>query len=101
MRDAPGQEAKPPDDRPWDERIFERIDPGIDGTLVEENLRRSPTQRRWSADRSPDAPPTAGAPGLRTGDARGEAAAVQLGDELTGVDRGFQRLRAGGDFAAR
>jgi hypothetical protein len=34
-----------PDDRPWDVRILELIDPGIDGTLIEENLRRTPTER--------------------------------------------------------
>lgn len=33
------------DDRPWDVRILELIDPGIDGTLIEENLRRTPTER--------------------------------------------------------
>jgi hypothetical protein len=29
----------------WDQRILERIDPGIDATLIEENLRRTPTER--------------------------------------------------------
>ena len=33
------------DDKPWDVRILELIDPGIDGTLIEENLRRTPTER--------------------------------------------------------
>jgi hypothetical protein len=33
------------DDRPWDVRILELIDAGIDGTLIEENLRRTPTER--------------------------------------------------------
>jgi len=40
--------ANPPaprDDAPWDVRILELIDPGIDGTLIEENLRRTPTER--------------------------------------------------------
>jgi hypothetical protein len=35
----------PRDDAPWDVRILELIDLGIDGTLIEENLRRTPTQR--------------------------------------------------------
>ncbi len=30
---------------PWDVRIFELIDPGVDGTLIEENLRRTPAER--------------------------------------------------------
>jgi hypothetical protein len=29
----------------WDQCILERIDPGIDATLIEENLRRSPAER--------------------------------------------------------
>lgn len=29
----------------WDQRILELIDAGIDGTLIEENLRRTPTER--------------------------------------------------------
>ncbi len=33
------------DDRTWDQRILELIDPGIDGTLITENLRRTPTER--------------------------------------------------------
>jgi hypothetical protein len=33
------------DDRPWDVRILELIDPGVDGTLIEENLRRTPSER--------------------------------------------------------
>ncbi len=32
-------------DEPWDVRILALIDPGIDGTLIEENLRRTPTER--------------------------------------------------------
>jgi len=36
---------EPVDDRTWDERIFELVDPGVDGTLVAENLRRTPTER--------------------------------------------------------
>jgi hypothetical protein len=30
---------------PWDARILARIDPGIDGSLIEENLRRTPAER--------------------------------------------------------
>jgi hypothetical protein len=33
------------DELTWDQRIFQLIDPGIDGTLVAENLRRTPTER--------------------------------------------------------
>jgi hypothetical protein len=33
------------EDAPWDARILELIDAGIDGTLIEENLRRTPTER--------------------------------------------------------
>jgi hypothetical protein len=33
------------EDSPWDARILELIDAGIDGTLIEENLRRTPTER--------------------------------------------------------
>ena len=33
------------DDLTWDQRIFQLIDPGIDVTLIEENLRRTPTER--------------------------------------------------------
>jgi hypothetical protein len=29
----------------WDERIFRLVDPGVDGTLIAENLRRTPTER--------------------------------------------------------
>lgn len=29
----------------WDVRILQRIDAGVDGTLIEENLRRTPTER--------------------------------------------------------
>jgi hypothetical protein len=32
-------------DLTWDQRIFQLIDPGVDGTLIAENLRRSPTER--------------------------------------------------------
>lgn len=42
---APDVAALEGDDRPWDVRILELIDPGIDGTLIEENLRRTPTER--------------------------------------------------------
>ena len=42
---APDAAAPPRDDPPWDVRILELIDPGIDGTLIEENLRRTPTER--------------------------------------------------------
>jgi hypothetical protein len=34
-----------PEDQTWDRRIFELIDPGIDGTLIADNLRRTPTER--------------------------------------------------------
>jgi hypothetical protein len=30
---------------PWDARILALIDPGIDGSLIEENLRRTPAER--------------------------------------------------------
>jgi hypothetical protein len=33
------------DEAPWDVRILERIDAGVDGSLIEENLARSPTER--------------------------------------------------------
>jgi hypothetical protein len=36
---------EPADDRTWDQRILELIDPGVDGTLIAENLRRTPTER--------------------------------------------------------
>ena len=29
----------------WDVRILQRIDAGVDGSLIEENLRRTPTER--------------------------------------------------------
>ena len=29
----------------WDQRILALVDAGIDGTLIEENLRRTPTER--------------------------------------------------------
>jgi hypothetical protein len=29
----------------WDERILSLVDAGVDGTLIEENLRRTPTER--------------------------------------------------------
>jgi hypothetical protein len=32
-------------DLTWDERIFQLVDPGVDGTLIAENLRRTPTER--------------------------------------------------------
>jgi hypothetical protein len=32
-------------DRTWDERIFDAIAPGVDVTLIIENLRRTPTER--------------------------------------------------------
>jgi hypothetical protein len=35
----------PVDELTWDQRIFQLIDPGIDGTLIAENLRRTPTER--------------------------------------------------------
>ena len=33
------------DEKPWDVRILERIPSGVDGTLVAENLRLTPTER--------------------------------------------------------
>jgi hypothetical protein len=33
------------DDRPWDARILERIESGVDRTLLMENLALSPTER--------------------------------------------------------
>ena len=33
------------DDLTWDQRIFQLVDPGVDGTLIAENLRRTPTER--------------------------------------------------------
>jgi hypothetical protein len=30
---------------PWDVRIFEKIDAGVDASLIEANLARSPTER--------------------------------------------------------
>ena len=30
---------------PWDVRILSRIDAGVDGSIIEENLRRTPTER--------------------------------------------------------
>ena len=32
-------------DLTWDQRIFQLVDPGVDGTLIAENLRRTPTER--------------------------------------------------------
>jgi hypothetical protein len=42
---VPGPSGDAADDAPWDERIFRLIDPGVDGTLIAENLRRTPTER--------------------------------------------------------
>jgi hypothetical protein len=33
------------DEKTWDERVFERIDPGVDPTIIRENLKLSPTER--------------------------------------------------------
>ena len=33
------------DDLPWDARIRQLVDFGVDETLIEENLRRTPTER--------------------------------------------------------
>jgi hypothetical protein len=33
------------DDETWDERVFEQVDPGVDPTVIRENLRLSPTER--------------------------------------------------------
>jgi hypothetical protein len=32
-------------ERTWDQRILALIDPGVDDTLIAENLRRTPTER--------------------------------------------------------
>lgn len=49
-------------DKPWDVRILELIDSGIDVTLIDENLRRTPSERLermlamvrfWEAAKSP------------------------------------------------
>lgn len=29
----------------WDQRVLAQVDPGVDGTLIAENLRRTPTER--------------------------------------------------------
>jgi hypothetical protein len=42
---AAGEPAAEPDTPPWDARILALIDPGIDGSLIEENLRRTPAER--------------------------------------------------------
>lgn len=55
------------DDLTWDQRIFQLIDPGVDGTLIAENLRRTPTERlrrmqemaRFLADARRDGRPAA------------------------------------------
>jgi hypothetical protein len=33
------------DEKTWDQRIFELVDWGVDESLIEANLRRSPTER--------------------------------------------------------
>lgn len=33
------------DDKTWDERVFDQIDPGVDPTIIRENLKLSPTER--------------------------------------------------------
>lgn len=33
------------DEPTWDQRILALVDAGVDGTLIEENLRRTPTER--------------------------------------------------------
>jgi hypothetical protein len=42
---APRIECFGMDDLTWDQRIFQLIDPGVDGTLIAENLRRTPSER--------------------------------------------------------
>lgn len=32
-------------DKTWDERVFERVEPGVDPTIIRENLKLSPTDR--------------------------------------------------------
>jgi len=46
----PDERAVPPSpevaaDASWDQRIFELVDPGVDGQSIVENLRRTPTER--------------------------------------------------------
>ena len=36
---------KPSSGLAWDERILSLVDSGVDGTIIEENLRRTPTER--------------------------------------------------------
>jgi hypothetical protein len=33
------------DGKAWDERVFEQIEPGVDPTIIRENLKLSPTER--------------------------------------------------------
>lgn len=41
-----GQDEESSEDRQtWDERILAMIDAGVDVSLIEENLRRTPTER--------------------------------------------------------
>jgi len=42
---AMSSDAPSVEDLSWDQRIFRLIDPGVDGTLIAENLRRTPTER--------------------------------------------------------
>jgi hypothetical protein len=35
----------PDDQKTWDERVFEKIDPGVDASLIRENLKLTPTER--------------------------------------------------------
>jgi hypothetical protein len=43
-RASPGGEDED-EDLPWDARIRRLVDFGVDETLIEENLRRTPTER--------------------------------------------------------
>jgi hypothetical protein len=38
-------EPTPDHDLTWDQRILALVDAGVDGTLIAENLRRTPTER--------------------------------------------------------
>lgn len=35
----------PDDQKTWDELVFEKVDPGVDPSIIRENLKLSPTER--------------------------------------------------------
>jgi hypothetical protein len=46
MHDRPGKPSqKEPEERTWDQRILDVIPSGVDVTLIDENLRLTPTER--------------------------------------------------------